>query len=80
LREDGCACDEGNGFLFRDYDAGGLWYGLGKSVRFHRRPPEVRESQLTRIMKETRVRYSLDRMVDQYIDIYEKLNGGEPLI
>jgi hypothetical protein len=25
--------DEGNGFLSRGYDSGGLWYGLGES--FH---------------------------------------------
>jgi glycogen synthase len=52
---------------------------LEKSVRFHRRPPEIRERQLKRIMKETRVKYSLDKMIDQYIRVYEKLNGGEPL-
>ena len=79
LQEDGFACDEGNGFLFRDYDAGGLWYGLEKSVCFHRRPPEIRERQLTRIMKEARVKYDPEKMIDRYIGIYEKLNGGELL-
>lgn len=79
LKDDGFPCDEGNGFLFRDYDAGGLWYGLEKSVCFHRRPPEIRERQLIRIMKETRVKYDVGKMIDRYIGIYEKLNGGEPL-
>lgn len=79
LQEDGFACDEGNGFLFRDYDAGGLWYGLEKSVRFHRRSPEIRERQLIRIMKETRAKYDVGKMVDRYIGIYETLNGGKPL-
>jgi len=70
---------EGNGFLFRDYDPGGLWHGLEKSVRFHRMNPEVRESRLKRIMKETREKYSLDSMINQYVRVYERLNGGRPL-
>jgi len=42
LEADGDDEDRGNGFLFRDYDAGGLWHGLAKSVAFHRRSPEIR--------------------------------------
>ena len=79
LKDDGFPCDEGNGFLFRDYDAGGLWYGLEKSVRFHRRPQEIRERQLIRIMKETRMKYDVQKMIDRYVGVYERLNGGEPL-
>jgi len=79
LQEDGAPRDEGNGFLFRDYDSGGLWYGLTKSVHFHRRPSELRQRQMKRIMRETRDRYSLPGMIDQYVRIYERLNGGNPL-
>ena len=79
LTIDGAARDEGNGFLFRDYDSGGLWYGLAKSVKFHRKPLETRERQIRRIMNETRQKYDLDTMVDEYIRIYQKLNGGIPL-
>ena len=79
LEDDGFPCDGGNGFLFKDYDSGWLWYGLEKSVRFHRRPPEIKERQLKRIMKETRVKYDLEKMIDQYVHVYEKLNGDEPL-
>jgi glycogen synthase len=79
VREDGAPADSGNGFLFRDYDPGGLWHGLEKSVCFHRRPPEARERQLKRIMKETREKYDLKTMIDRYVRVYEKLNGDEPL-
>lgn len=79
LQTDGAPGDAGNGFLFRDYDSGGLWHGLGKSVHFHRRSPDLRERQMKRIMKETRERYSLSSMIDQYVRIYERLNGGDPL-
>lgn len=78
--EDGFSCDRGNGFLFKDYDPGGLWYGLEKSVLFHRRPLEIRERHLKRIMKEARSAYALEKMIDQYVNAYEKLNGGEPLV
>lgn len=77
---DGASEDSGNGFLFRDYDPGGLWYGLHKSVKFHRRPAEVRERQLRRIMRELRQKHSLERMADQYIAAYERINGGVLLI
>jgi len=79
LKDDGAVEDEGNGFLFRDYDSGGLGHGLAKSVEFHRKPREVREQQIKRIMRESRENYDLDIMVDKYIQVYERLNGGNPL-
>ncbi len=80
LKIDGAPQDVGNGFLFRDYDPGGLWYGLEKSMFFHRKPLHVREAQIRRIMKESREKYDLQAMIAQYIRIYEKLNGGKPLV
>ena len=69
----------GNGFLFRDYDSGGLWHGLSKTVHFHRQSPEKREKHIKRIMRETRQKYDLKNMVDEYVKVYEQLNGGKPL-
>ncbi|MFA6346064.1 MAG: hypothetical protein WCX34_08495, partial [Syntrophales bacterium] len=80
LKVDGAPQDMGNGFLFRDYDAGGLRYALEKSLAFHRRPPEIREPQLKRIMTEAREQYDLRKMIAQYIRIYEMLNDGRPLV
>ncbi len=79
MKEDGSFADIGNGFLFRDYDSGGLWYGLEKSLNFHRRPAEIREKQIRRIMREARERYSLGHMIAEYVSLYEKLNNGRPL-
>lgn len=79
LKRDGSSQDVGNGFLFKDYDTGGLWYGLNKSIAFHRRPLKVRERQIKRIMKEAREKYNLGNMITEYIRIYERLNGGRPL-
>ncbi|MCK9195821.1 MAG: glycogen/starch synthase [Syntrophales bacterium] len=80
LKEDGSPQDVGNGFLFNDYDAGGLWYALEKSLYFHRKGREIREGQLKRIMREARERYDLGNMIAEYIRIYERLNGDQPLI
>jgi glycogen synthase len=79
LKIDGASHDQGNGFLFQDYDSGGLWYGLAKSVEFHRKPLRIREQQIKRIMKEARQKYDLTTMVDEYIRVYERLNDGKPL-
>ena len=80
LKIDGASQDVGNGFLFQDYDSGGLWHGLSKTVQFHRRSTEIKEQQIKRIMRETRQKYDLNTMVDEYIRVYEKINGGNPLI
>jgi glycogen synthase len=80
LKEDGAPQDVGNGFLFQDYDPGGLWYALQKSVRFHRKRREVREIQIKRIMREAREKYDLGTMIAEYIRVYERLNGDQPLI
>jgi glycogen synthase len=80
LKRDGAPRDEGNGFLFRDYDTSGLWYAMEKSLVFHRRPADVREAQMKRIMREARKAYDLGIMIAGYIGIYEKLNNGRPLV
>ena len=80
LKIAGAPQDVGNGFLFRDYDGRGLWYGLENSVRFHRRPAELREAQIRRIMREARQRYRLENMIAAYIRAYERINDGEPIV
>lgn len=79
FRDCGDPGDSGNGFLFRDYDADGLWYGLTRAVQFHRLSPEIREGQIKRIMRETRQEHSLDKMIDRYVEAYDTLSGGMPL-
>jgi glycogen synthase len=83
LRAWGAPMDQGNGVLFRDYDAGGLWWGLSTAVqnhRYFREHPREWEKQMRRIMKDARDTWSLDNMVAKYITAYEQLNNGTPLI
>ncbi|MBI4634009.1 MAG: glycogen/starch synthase [Deltaproteobacteria bacterium] len=80
LKTDGAPQDVGNGFLFRDYDMGGLWYAMEKSLAFHDKPAKVREAQIKRIMREARETYDLGLMIADYIRVYENLNDGKPLV
>jgi glycogen synthase len=82
LRAWGDPIDRGNGVLFRNYDAGGLWWGLSKAAenhRYFRAHPKEWEKQMRRIMTQARNDWSLDNMVARYITAYEELNGGKPL-
>lgn len=83
LRAWGAPMDQGNGVLFRDYDANALWWGLSTSVqnhRYFREHPREWEKQMRRMMKEARSTWSMDNMVAKYITAYEDLNGGKPLV
>ena len=83
LRAWGAPMDQGNGVLFRDYNAAGLRWGLSTAVqnhRYFREHPREWEKQMRRIMKEARSTWSMDNMVAKYITAYEDLNGGKPLV
>jgi len=83
LRAWGAPIDRGNGVLFREYNATGLWWGLSTAVEHHRYfRTHVKEwdKQARRIMKEARANWSLDNMVARYITAYELLNEGKPLV
>jgi glycogen synthase len=82
LKRLGAPQDRGNGFLFKDYDSSGLWWGMHRSVevhRFFRKHPNLWEEQMKRIMLEARNTWSLENMVAGYVQAYEKLNGNKPL-
>jgi glycogen synthase len=83
LRAWGAPIDSGNGILFRNYDAGGLWWGLSKTVehlRYFKNHPREWEKQMRRIMNQARKTWSLDNMVARYLTAYEELNDGKPLV
>lgn len=78
----GAPQDRGNGVLFKNYDSGGLWWGLSQSVmnhRFFRKHPREWERQMRRIMQDARRDWSLENMVAGYVTAYESLHGGKPL-
>ncbi len=78
LKQLGAPEDIGNGVLFRDYDAGGLWQGLSETVRNHRyfrNNPNEWEKQTKRIMKEAREKWGLGNMVAGYLSAYQRILG-----
>jgi glycogen synthase len=78
----GAPIDRGNGVLFQDYNAGGLWWGLSQTVDNHRffcNNPVQWDRQIRRIMRQARSDWSLENMVAGYITAYEQLNAGRPL-
>jgi len=82
LKKLGAPKDIGNGVLFRNYNPGGLWWGLETTVqnhRYFRKNPKEWERQAKRIMKETRNKWDLSNMVAGYLSAYQKILGY-PLI
>lgn len=67
----------GSGFIFKDYNPDGLWWGILEALRFYRQEAGLRESELRRVMKMAGDRYSITAVADQYIELYEELMGHD---
>ncbi len=63
----------GNGYLFKNYDTGGLRWAIDQGMKFHKLPIEVKERQLRRIMKEAAERFNHNVTARAYINIYENM-------
>jgi len=66
---------EGNGFVFRDYQVGGLVEGIRQALAFYARPLRPRAKVLRRVMIESSQQFTIGRTVDQYIDLYQEILG-----
>ena len=65
--------DTGNGFSFKIYDSRGLEWAMDRAMDFYKRPADVRERQIARIMRESLTRFNHDVCAKAYINIYEKM-------
>jgi starch synthase/alpha-amylase len=65
--------DMGNGFLFETYDSGGLFWAIQQAMSFYKRPAEMREKQIRRIMKHAANTFNHHVTAKQYIQLYEKM-------
>ncbi len=63
----------GNGFLFNDFDTNALRWGIGEAIGFHRLPSDIQKQERRRIMVESSHRFSPERVVDDYMDVYSRL-------
>jgi starch synthase/alpha-amylase len=63
----------GNGFLFKTFDAGGLFWAIKQAMAFYNLPRNVRERQIRRIMTESKATFTHANTARQYIELYEKM-------
>ena len=67
------ASNTGNGFLFKHYDANGLFWAIGQAMDFYNLPKTIRNIQIKRIMRESAASFTHARTARQYIGLYEKM-------
>lgn len=68
-----CDNNRGNGFVFKYFDKAGLRWAVDQAMAFYRRPSEIRQPQIQRIMKEALETFNHTNTANAYINIYEKM-------
>lgn len=63
----------GNGFIFRNYDDGGLFWAIDQAMAFWAQPAKVREREIARVMRESKDRFNHRQTAQAYIDLYERM-------
>ncbi len=63
----------GNGFPFENYDPNGLMWAMDEAMRFWQLPPNVKEQEIARVMRESKQRFNHDVTAQEYIKIYENM-------
>ena len=63
----------GNGFVFENYDDGGLRWGIEEAMRFFDQPEDFRTGVISRVMDEARQKFNHDVTAQSYIKIYESM-------
>ena len=63
----------GNGFVFDIYDSQGLFWAMDRAMEFFGQGPEIREREISRIMRESLARFSHKECAKEYIRLYEKM-------
>jgi starch synthase len=67
------ASDLGNGFLFKNYNAAGLWWAISQAMAFYELPQETRARQIERIMRQSSATFNHSQTAKSYIQLYEKM-------
>jgi starch synthase/alpha-amylase len=63
----------GNGFVFKTFDAPGLFWAIEEAMRFYSLPAQARARQIKRIMTEAVETFTYEQSARQYIELYEKM-------
>jgi len=65
--------NDGNGFLFKNFDAGGLFWAIKQAMLFYNLPQKIKAAQIKRIMKSSAATFTHANTARQYIALYEKM-------
>ena len=63
----------GNGFLFKTFNANGLFYAINQAMNFFNLPDRTKAKQIKRVMTESAARFTYAATARQYIELYEKM-------
>jgi starch synthase len=63
----------GNGFLFKTFDANGLFYAINQAMKFYNLPDPTKTKQIKRVMTESAAQFTHAATARQYIELYEKM-------
>ncbi|MCX6878744.1 MAG: glycogen/starch synthase [Verrucomicrobia bacterium] len=63
----------GNGFRFDHYGADSLRWAIDRAMDFHALPQDVRDREISRIMRDSLLEFSHAKVAKQYIAIYEEM-------
>ena len=67
------AAHKGNGFVFDTYDSNGLFWAMDQAMAFWSLPADVREAEVSRIMRESHKRFNHEACAREYIKLYERM-------
>ncbi|MBT8332462.1 MAG: glycogen/starch synthase [Deltaproteobacteria bacterium] len=65
--------NSGNGFLFKNFDANGLFWAIEQAMVFYNLSEKIKSAQIERIMKKSAATYTHDNTARDYIKLYEKM-------
>lgn len=63
----------GNGFVFKTYDCGGLLWAIDQAMTFHSWSPELKRTEISRIMRSAKTRFSHRASAEKYFALYERM-------
>ena len=65
--------DRGNGWVFNDYDHGGLKYGVGEAIKFYKLSTDVKRIKLQRARVQNLKEHDINNMLDKQIETWEMM-------
>ena len=63
----------GNGFLFETFDPNGLSWAIDQAMAFYNLPMNVKNEEITRVMRQSKAAFNHSVTARGYMDLYEKM-------